>query len=214
LVTGKDTFLGNEICRSFLEKGDQVATSVPPRQELFPALEQDKRLLVFPWNRRSPVAAKNFLLQTDLQLTPPDAAWVLITPIREAFSLGDQPPLAIDEAIDAQIKGLVYLVRELLTRQAANPALALHFVFFEPEPPTLPPLGALEYFGLRGMISSVLASARKKGLSTWAYDSLLAQPEAYVTWLLTARSHLPGRWNVHGEKKSLMGTLFAKKDNA
>ncbi|MEI8094804.1 MAG: hypothetical protein WCG80_11375 [Spirochaetales bacterium] len=213
LVTGKDSFLGNEITRSFLGQGHQVAVGVPARKEAFPSLDPGKQVFTFPWNRRSAVAAKNFVLQSELELGTLSEAWVLITPEREAFALNELPPLTIDETIDANVKGLVYLVRELVARQATQPQFALHFVFFEEDPSSLPPLAALQFFGLRGVVSSVLAQARRKSLPVWAYDTVLPQAEAYAAWLLQPKAHLPGRWNIHGEKKSLRN-LFSKKDNA
>jgi NAD(P)-dependent dehydrogenase (short-subunit alcohol dehydrogenase family) len=211
LVTGKESFLGNEINRFFLEGGHQVSVAVTPRKDVFPSLDQSKRQYLIPWNRRSAVAAKNFILQTEQELGPIDEAWVLVSPERESFALNDLPPLTIDETIDQNTKGLVYLIRELLSRQAQRPTLAIHFVFFEEDPTSLPPLGALQFFGLRGVVSSLLGMARRRSLPILAYDTVLQQPETYATWLLTPKMHSPGRWNIHGEKKSLL-SLFSRKD--
>jgi hypothetical protein len=189
-----------------------VAASVPPRKEAFPSVDQDRRLLLFPWNRRSAVAAKNFVLQALQEFETLDEAWIVVTPDRESFGLGELAPLALDEALDSGPKGTLYLVRELLQRQAAFPGLVLRFVFFDEDPAGLPPLAALHYQGLKGLVNALLAQARKRNLPVWAYESLAPRTEEYLTFLFSSKTAQPGRWNVFGEKKTLMNTLFAKKD--
>jgi hypothetical protein len=209
LVTGKEGFLGNEISQHFLNQGCRVAASVPPRKEAFPSVDQDRRLLLFPWNRRSAVAAKNFLLQALQEFETLDEAWILVTPDREAFSLGELAPLALDEALDSGPKGTLYLIRELVQRQAAFPGLVLRFVFFDEDPANLPPLAALHYQGLKAVVNAFLAQARKRNLPIWAYESLVPRTEDFVNFLFSSKTAQPGRWNVLGEKKTLRDNLSA-----
>ena len=212
LVTGKEGFLGNEISQFFLNQGCRVAVSVPPRKESYPSMDPDRRLFQFPWSRRSPVAAKNFLLQTIQEFEGLDEAWVIITPERESFGLGELAPLALDEAVDAKVKGTLYLVRELLQRQASQPSLVLRFVFFDEDPSNLPPLAALEYQGLKAMVNSLLVVARKRNLPVWAYEALVPRAEEFLSYILTSKSPVQGRWNLLGEKKTLMN-LFSRKES-
>lgn len=212
LVTGKEGFLGNEISQHFLNQGCQVAVSVPPRKESFPSVDQDHRFLQFPWTRRSAVASKNFVLQTLQAFESLDEAWIVVTPEREAFGLAELAPLALDEGLDSQVKGILYLVRELLQRQAAQPSLTLRFVFYDEDPSTLPPLAALHYQGLRGAVTALLTQARKRSLTIWAYETLVPRPEEYLAYILSSKTPQPGRWNVLGEKRTLMNSLFAKKE--
>lgn len=214
LVTGKEGFLGNEISQYFLNQGCQVAASVPPRKESYPSVDQDRRLLQFPWNRRSPVAAKNFVLQTLQEFESLDEAWIIVTPEREAFSLAELAPLAVDEGIDHTVKGTLYLARELLQRQVTQPGLVVRFVFFDEDPANLPPLASLHYQGLKGMVTGLLTQARKKNAPVWAYETLVPRSDEYLTYLLTSKTTQPGRWNVLGEKKTLMNSLFPRKDGS
>lgn len=212
LVTGKEGALGNGIAQHFLSQGWQVAASVPPRKESFPSVDQDRRLFLFPWNRRSPVASKNFVLQSFEEFGSLDEAWVLITPERESFSLAELAPLMLDESLDQGVKGSLYLIRELLQRQLSNPTLVLRFVFFDEEPAALPPLAALHYHGLRGAVNGLLLQARKRNAPVWAYESLAPRPEEFLTFITSGKNLHPGRWNIFGEKKTLMNSLFARKD--
>lgn len=212
LVTGKEGFLGNEISQHFLNQGCRVAASVPPRNEALASLDPERRLLQFPWSRRSAVAAKNFLLQALRAFETLDEAWIVVTPEREAFALPDLAPMAVDETLDATIKGTLYLVRELLQRQAVQPSLTLRFVFYDEDPGTLPPLAAVHYQGLKGLVSALLTQARKRNLTVWAYESLVPRTEEYLSYLLNSKTPMPGRWNVLGEKKTLMNTLFTRKE--
>ena len=213
LVTGKEGFLGNEISQHFLGLGHQVAVSVPPRKESFPSVDQDKKLLTFPWSRRSAVAAKNFVLQTIQEFGTLDEAWLVVTTEREPFGLSEMAPLALDEGLDTLVKGTVYLVRELLQYQSTSPAMSLRIVFYDEDPQTLPPVAALHYQGLKGLVTALLTQARKRNLDLWAYESLVPRPDEYLSFLLNSKTPQPGRWNVLGEKKTLMNTLFTRKEN-
>jgi NAD(P)-dependent dehydrogenase (short-subunit alcohol dehydrogenase family) len=212
LVTGKEGFLGNEISQHFLNQGCQVAASVPPRKETFSSVDQDRKFLQFPWTRRSAVASKNFVLQALQEWGSLDEAWLVITPEREAFGLAELAPLAIDESLDTSVKGMLYLVRELLQRQAAQPSLVLRFVFYDEDPATLPPLAAVHYQGLKGLVTALLNQARKRHLTVWAYETLVPRAEDYLAYLLTSKTPAPGRWNVLGERKTLMNSLFTRKE--
>jgi len=212
LVTGKEGFLGNEISQHFLSQGCRVAVSVPPRKESYPSVDQDRTLLQFPWSRRSPVAAKNFLLQTLQEFESLDEAWIIITPERESFGLAELAPLALDESLDNAVKGTLYLVRELLQRQANQPGLVLRFVFYDEDPASLPPLAALHYQGLKGMVNALLVQARKRNLTLWVYEALVPRLEDYLSYILSSKTPLPGRWNLLGEKKTLMNTIFPRKE--
>jgi len=213
LVTGKEGFLGNKISQHFLDQGYRVAASIPPRKDTFPSVEEEGRLFVFPWSRRSAVAAKNFVLQTLQELETLDEAWIIVTPEPDSFGLAEMAPLALDENLDGGIKGLLYLVRELLLRQVTQPSLVLRFVFFDEDPSNLPPLAALHYHGLKALVTALLAQARKRHLTVWAYETMIPRIEEYVAYLLTSKTTLPSRWNVWGGKKSLMNSLFTKKEN-
>jgi NAD(P)-dependent dehydrogenase (short-subunit alcohol dehydrogenase family) len=213
LVTGKEGFLGNEISQHFLNQGHKVAVSVPPRKETAPAISQDRRFLQFPWTRRSAVAAKNFVLQTVQEFGGLDEAWIIVTPERETFSLAELAPLALDEGLDTTVKGTLYLIRELLQHQAVHPSLVFRFVFYDEDPSNQPPLAALHYHGLKALVSSLIAQAHKRQLSLWAYETLVTRTEEYLAFVLGAKTNLPGRWNVLGEKKTLMNSLFTKKDS-
>jgi len=212
LVTGKEGFLGNELTQHFLNQGCRVAASVPSRQEARPHLDPGGNLLQFPWSRRSAVASKNFLLQTLQAFDTLDEAWILVTPEREAFGLADLAPLALDEHLDAAVKGTLYLVRELLQYQATHPAFVLRFVFWDEDPANLSPLAALQYQGLRGLVDTLLAQARKRRTPVWAYESLVPRAEEYLAFLTSGSGTDAGRWNVLGERKTLFQSFFARKD--
>jgi len=213
LVTGKEGFLGNEISQHFLNLGCKVAASVPPRKEAVLSITQDRRLLQFPWSRRSAVAAKNFVLQTVQEFGAIDEAWIIVSPEREAFQLAELAPLALDEGLDSTVKGTLYLIRELLQHQTVHPSMVLRFVFYDEDPSTQPPLAALHYHGLKALVSSLMAQAHKRQLSLWAYETVVSRTEEYASFILESKTPQPGKWNVLGEKKTLMNSLFAKKES-
>jgi len=191
LVTGKESFLGNEIVRHLLNQGCQVAVHDRPR---------------------TAAAAKNLILQTVHKHDSIDEAWLIISPERETYDVTDLPPAALDGGLDA-VKNTLYLVRELLARHAVAP-LALRFVFFDEDPAGLPPLAAIQYHGLRGLVTSLFPQAKKRGLTVWAYETLVPRADEYVSYILNSKAPASGRWNVLGERRNLVNSLFARKENS
>jgi len=212
LVTGKENFLGNEIAQHFLNQGYQVAAAASPRKEAAQTADREHRLVHFSWSGASPAAAKNLILQTIQNFDSLDEAWLVISPERESYALTDLGPPAIDGGLDT-VKGTLYLVRELLNRNAVQP-LTLRFVFFDEDPAGLPPLAAIQYQGLRGLVTSLLSQAKKRGLSVWAYETLIPRADEYASYILSSKAPAPGRWNVLGERRSLVNSLFSRKENA
>ncbi len=212
LVTGKETFLGNEIAQHFLSQGCRVAAAVSPRKEVPQNTDRERRLVHFAWTGTSPAAAKNLILQTTQTFDSLDEVWLVISPERESYALNDLGPPAIDSGLDT-VKGALYLVRELLNRQAVQP-LSLRFVFFDEDPAGLPPLAAIQYHGLRGLVTSLFGQAKKLGLTIWAYETLIPRADEYAAYLLSSKAPAPGRWNVLGERRTLVNSLFSRKENA
>lgn len=219
LVTGKETFLGSEISRFFLNQGCKTAVSIPSSQEGYPDVAQDRAFLAFPWNKRSSISAKNFILQTQHDLGPIDEAWLI-------FSLDHPAPGAfpelttseLEEALDHQIKGFLFLTRELLALQGHRPELRLHFLFQEEARAEETPLEALQYHGLRAFVSSLLDLAKKKNLPIWAFENLDGTPDAFVQYVLNSPKTAEGKHASHGKwqtfqtKKNPFQNLFRPKD--
>ena len=221
LVTGKDTFLGNEISKFFLGQGARVGVSITPRnQDSHPSLEQDERLLTVPWYRRSSISAKNLVLQTVNQLGPLDEAWIIFTQEHEKTALGETSASVLEESLDESLKGLVFLTRELLLAQAARPEFRLIFVFFDEDRLELDPLCALQYEGAKAFVSSVLANARRKNHLIWAYEAAHPQADAFAQFVLSHprnpenKTFGPGRWSLFEEKKNLFSGFFPKRNDA
>jgi hypothetical protein len=211
LVTGKENFLGNEIAQHFFNQGFQVAASVSARKDATVTTDREHRLVQLPWSGASPAAAKNLVLQTIQNFNSLDEAWLVITPEREPYSLTELAPPTIDGGID-MAKSTLYLVRELLNRHTVQP-LILRFVFFDEDPAGLPPLAAMQYHSLRGLVTSLLNQAKKRGPTVWAYETLVPRADEYASYILSSKAPVPGRWNVLGERRNLVNSLFSRKEN-
>lgn len=212
LVTGKESFLGNEIAQHFLNQGCQVAAALSPRKEAAPTPGAERRLVQLPWSSNTPAAAKNLILQTVRTFETLDEAWLIVSPEREAYALTDLAPPAVDGGVD-MLKGTLYLVRELLARQSPQP-LTLRFVFFDEDPAGLPPLAAVQYHGLRGLVTSLMVQAKKRGPAVWAYETLIPRADEYLSYIISSKGPTAGRWNIFGERRNLVNSLFSRKENA
>jgi len=210
LVTGREGYLSGEIAQHFLNLGCRVAVSASRRTEGPAPSEKERKLLQISWNRASAASCKNLLFKIDQDFTALDEVWIVVSPEREALSLSDLTASAIDETLDVQIKGLLYLVRELVQRQLSSPRLALHFVFYDEDPASLPPLAALHYHGMKASVRGLMTQARKRSVGIWAYESHTPKPDEFLSSILAADQFPPGVWHALGEKKSR--SWFGKKE--
>ncbi|RPJ09660.1 MAG: hypothetical protein EHM28_00955 [Spirochaetaceae bacterium] len=134
LCTDSDTSLGLSLVKNLVQQGlSVIAAPSHDQQKTDYSGMKKKPLVISPWNRKSPISAKNVVLQGTGRFKRIDAALILLSPGTITSSLNETRYIDIENAIDKWIKGTIFLTRELLSHFAEEKTGAICLVQHDPE---------------------------------------------------------------------------------
>jgi hypothetical protein len=115
LITDASTPLGDQLARRYLSEGYGVAATCTDQARIdTPLVSEEEDLLVIEWNRKSPISAKNVLLTALNRFDRIDETLLLLTPELDQKLLQETATETIDRAVDAWIKGSLFLMKAVL----------------------------------------------------------------------------------------------------
>ena len=121
LISDVQTPLGEELARRYLAEGASVAVTRSNQQSReAPLVSESDGFLLTDWNRRSPISARNVLLAVANRFGRIDEAVVVQWPFVEARLLPETSYESMERAVDAWLKGPLFLVKGLLEVFARN----------------------------------------------------------------------------------------------
>ncbi len=210
LITDGDTPLGAELVRLFSERGFRVATTTAletarPDSGQADAKAADRPapalgVVSVPWNRRSPVSARNLLLSAVNALGAIDEALVLDASDVPGAPLHELSAADVEKAFDFSLKPPVFLARELLSyfMKRKEGVLALVSFCARPENDPSPALERAVREGFKGFASSVLSAYPEAGFFVNAFQSIGAGPQEFAPFIektLEEKARkISGRW--------------------
>ena len=101
--------------RRYLSEGYSVAATCSGQARIeVPLVSEEEDLLVVEWNRTSPVSATNVVLSTRNRFDKIDETLLLLTPELEQKLLQETATETIDRAVDAWVKGSLFLMKAVL----------------------------------------------------------------------------------------------------
>ena len=121
LVTGKSGPLLVEIVRRAAARHRQTLVTRSGRMDL--GQVDDESTSIISWNRRSALSARSVLLHATNLFGRLDEAIVIFAPARDSSTFHESSIVGIEDRIDAEVKGYLYILREtlaLLVRQGAG----------------------------------------------------------------------------------------------
>lgn len=115
LITDAQTPLGEQLVRRYLAAGHRVAATRFNEERLeAPLVSEDDRLLLIDWNRTSPISARNVVLAVLNRFDTLDEALLLQAPQLPPGPLQELPYEIIERAVDAWVKGTLFLAKGIL----------------------------------------------------------------------------------------------------
>jgi NAD(P)-dependent dehydrogenase (short-subunit alcohol dehydrogenase family) len=194
LVTEGASPLGGALVRLLAARGCTVAVL----RETGPAakLEEQRGLLVVPWNRKSPVSARAALLAVSNAMEAIDEAVIVEPPGPSEAGLHEAASADIERAFD-DAKGPAFLAREVLSLFLRRGAGVLCFASLGP---AAGPLQGAAREGFRGLASALFSAPGGPGIVVNGFQAGAADPEEYAAFIdrtLEEKARkISGRWFV------------------
>jgi len=212
LVTEGDSPLGAALVRMFHAKGFSVATTTPSSGDGERPASQSDDVRVIPWNRRSPLSARNVLLSTLNAFEVLDEVFLLEAPCPSANALPEAASAEIERSFD-EAKGPVFLAREVLSYFPRRRRGLLAMISF-PSAGSETAVQAAMREGFRGFASSLMAGQNGTGLIVNGFQSsgvAVDEFAEYIDRTLEEKARkISGHWFVCQPKGFLQG-VFPKK---
>jgi NAD(P)-dependent dehydrogenase (short-subunit alcohol dehydrogenase family) len=218
LVSDVQTPLGEELARRYLAEGASVAVTRSNQQSRESPLAPAAGFLLTDWNRRSPISTRNVLLSVVNRFGRIDEAVVLQCPAVEANLLSETTYESIERAVDAWLKGTLFLVKGLLETLAPRGRLALvHYAPQRNSPllrqagAVLPPLEAALRGAFKALTQSLMDTGGPKGLPVHGIESFSTPARDFADFIvetLSARGDKPsGKWLRFQPRGGLLAPL-------
>jgi NAD(P)-dependent dehydrogenase (short-subunit alcohol dehydrogenase family) len=218
LVNDVQTPLGEELARRYLAEGASVAVTRSNRQSReSPLVSESDGFLLTDWNRRSPISTRNVLLAVANRFGRIDEAVVVQWPFVEAKLLPETSYESMERAVDAWLKGPLFLVKGLLEAFARNGGGRLALVDYAPREAVAgrPPLEAALRGAFKALAQSLMETGGPSGVTVHCFESVetLARDFAgFIVETLAARGDKPaGKWLRFQPGRGLLSPLRGLK---
>jgi NAD(P)-dependent dehydrogenase (short-subunit alcohol dehydrogenase family) len=211
LITGGNTFLGQQLVEQYIRQDWSVATAVAANTEAGEQKQELKEsLLIIPWNRNSIFSAKTVVREASRSFGQIDEFIILHQPpvINTAFE--ETAITELDDVVDECINGTVYLTREILDYCADKNDILLSYALQGDLGESGPAMtdgsaGFFRYFA-RGIIGR-----KRHGLYQTAYYSPKQDHKGFAEFIFQynqgRKEKGNGEWLRYSEKKPLFSQV-------
>ncbi|TVR58574.1 MAG: hypothetical protein EA426_09640 [Spirochaetaceae bacterium] len=206
LITGRYTPLSADLVQGALSRKHRVLVTVddsdsnPPVPEGF-----DEELHHLAWNPRSPLSARSVILSGTNTFDPIDEAIVVLSANGSLTPIHETPAATIEAAIDASVKGYIFLVKEIVAYFQRRKAGTLSFVVHEPGE-NFAALSACASGCFRALAESMFSLYQNEPILMRGFRSETTNVKSFAEFVLTNCSDRPeksgGKWHAYADKAS------------
>ncbi len=212
LITGHNIILSRHLTELFISSGYNVIAAISDANDR----KKTKGYKSVLWNTRSPLSAKNVVLEAVSSGERIDEAVVLFTSPKILNPFHEISAAEIERSIDYQIKSNLFLIKEILLHfQNTDSDSTLSIVSYQAGTDVLPPLEALASGGFTGFAKSLFAFYQNEKLAINAYQSQVPDIKEFSEYIyksITERSKpVHGKLYKYPEKNVLSALGISKK---
>lgn len=188
-----------EMVQGALSQGHRVAATLPPDTE-HPPLEQDwqQNLRYLAWNPRSPLSARAVVTEALNFFESVEDAYIVFSADTAGKAFHELSSTEIEKAVDEEIKGLFFLVKEIFGIYLKQRSGILTFVHHDGGADVLPPLGAAVSGSFRALATALFAQYRNEPVLMRGFQSSVPEVRDFAQFLLglgaDRSGKTSGRW--------------------
>jgi NAD(P)-dependent dehydrogenase (short-subunit alcohol dehydrogenase family) len=201
LITDASTPLGDQLVRRYLSEGYSVAATFSGQARIeTPLISEEEDLLVIEWNRTSPISAKNVVLSARNRFDKIDETLLLLTPELEQKLLQETATETIDRAVDAWIKGSLFLMKAVLLLYGQKQEGFLTLINHQPQAATAvpPPLDSALRGSFRATAEAIFAGIGQPNIFINGFESHSTKIEELADFIFdtmkTKTARATGKW--------------------
>ena len=178
-----------------------------------PLVSEEEDLLVVEWNRSSPISAKNVVLTALNRFDRIDETLLLLTPKLEQKLLQETATETIDRAVDAWIKGSLFLMKAVLVlygrTQGGSLALINHMAQAATAVP--PPLESALRGSFRATAEAIFAGIGEQNVFVSGFESHSAKIEELADFIFDTMNgktvRTTGKWHRFPPRSGILSAF-------
>ena len=181
LITGLDSELKTNIVQRFLDNDIAVAVSINSQKGK--TKTKTSNLIEIPWNNRSPLSAKNLVLECQNKLGDFNETLSILSSDQSNKPIHEISSSDIENSIDTGLKGNIFILKEIILyfQKKGNGTISLiqnndHTEF-------LAPLYAIEKGSISSLIQSLFASYQNEQLTFNSFSSNSLEIKEYSEFI-------------------------------
>ncbi|MBN1685437.1 MAG: hypothetical protein JW852_02225 [Spirochaetales bacterium] len=167
-----------------------------------PGAGQGKNPLIIGCNGRSFLSTRRSFIDCINAFGGLDAAIVLHEARQDERPVHELNPVAIEEYVDTEMKGHLFLLREVLSFFVRNRSGILAMVNYAPEDSTLLPLCAAATAAFHAVTDSIATLYQNENIVINGFDCSVESPQRYSRFILQQLSgragDVSGKWYRYG----------------
>ena len=210
LLTGTPSKLLVDLAHECLSRKKNVLMTTEPGVES-PAIPSglEDNLHYIEWNRRSPISSRFVLLQAGNKNFEIEHTILVISSKVDRSNFHDANAAFLEERIDFDIKGHLFMIKEILSHIIKRGSGSITFVLQNTGPDDLPPLEQMTMNAFEGLVESMFA---QYGNEAYALRGIMAkgsqnrQIAEFTLGILEENSpKTKNKWSKYGIKSGLFG---------
>jgi len=185
LIAGNQSKLNSEIAQEALSQKHRVLATYEPESEgpIIPT-GLENTLHYVEWNRRSPISSRFVILQALNQQIELDHAILVFSPHNDRIMVQDLPSATIEEKLDFDAKGYLFLLKELINYFMKRQKGSITFVIQNTGPDILPPLDAMLLGSFYNLAESMFSLYENEPLILRGIESRIATNRQVAEYIL------------------------------
>ncbi|WP_455381708.1 hypothetical protein [Salinispira pacifica] len=209
LIAGRGSAVLDALAQEARSAKDRLLRTLDAGQEkpLLPEGQTDSTAYTI-WNRRSPLSARSVVIRATNVLEKIDEAFIVFSSADDKFSpFHELSPADIELRVDSDVKGYIFLVKEIVAQFSRQGSGAVSLVLQYPASSLGSPIGAAAVAAFRSIGEQLFNAYQNEPFSLRGFESTSDDAKEFARYLFTAGQEkaekLRGRWHRYGGKSGL-----------
>ena len=178
-----------------------------------PLVSEEEDLLVVEWNRTSPVSATNVVLSTRNRFDKIDETLLLLAPELEQKLLQETATETIDRAVDAWVKGSLFLMKAVLQLYEQKQEGSLALINHQSQAATAvpPALESALRGSFRATAEAIFAGIGQQNVFINGFESHSTKIEELADFIFdtmkTRTARTTGKWHRFPPRSGILGAF-------
>jgi hypothetical protein len=181
LVTGKSSELLGEVVQ---EAAVRNRPTLVARSGPLDVGSDNENVATISWNRRSALSARSVVLHAQNAYARLDEAVIVFSPVRESVPFHESSIVSIENRTDAEVKGYLFLIREIVGLFQKQRSGKLLLAVLEPESEIRSPLEAMSLGSFTSAAEALRSYYQNEAMEIKLCSSRSNDASGYASFLM------------------------------